>query len=163
MRKAPESGGLFVEARTSAHVDLLLQVLHLALQGADVAGHLRTEGIELGSAGADAMIVVRQPDVSRYGGVEVDGAGFVSAFHEKSESSRGGWINAGICALRAEHFTCWSGQRMSLEKDVFPKLVAARLLRAVPLESDFIDIGIPEDYLRFCRWQGSGREGRLCN
>jgi D-glycero-alpha-D-manno-heptose 1-phosphate guanylyltransferase len=118
---------------------------------------------ELGSAGADAIIVVRQADVSRYGEVEVDGAGFVSAFREKSDSSGGGWINAGICALRAEHFTCWTGQSMSLEKDVFPKLLAARLLRAVPLESDFIDIGIPEDYLRFCRWQEGGREGRLCN
>jgi D-glycero-alpha-D-manno-heptose 1-phosphate guanylyltransferase len=118
---------------------------------------------ELGSAGADAMIVVRQTDVSRYGQVEVDNAGFVSAFREKAESSGEGWINAGICTLRAEHFANWNGQRLSLEKDVFPKLLAARLLRAVPLETDFIDIGIPEDYLRFCRWQESGREGRLCN
>ena len=118
---------------------------------------------ELGTAGADAIMVVRQKDVSRYGEVEVDDAGFVSAFREKSVSRGSGWINAGICLLRAEHFTYWNGQRMSLEKDVFPKLLAARLLRAVPLESDFIDIGIPEDYLRFCRWQEGGREGRLCN
>ncbi len=118
---------------------------------------------ELGSVGADAMVVVRQTDVSRYGQVEVDDTGFVSAFREKGESRGGGWINAGICALRADHFTSWDGQRMSLEKDVFPKLLAARLLQAVPLESDFIDIGIPEDYLRFCQWQESGREGSLCN
>src|SRR5690606_22437378 len=34
--------------RLSTCVELLLQVLHLALQGIDVAGHLRAEGVELG-------------------------------------------------------------------------------------------------------------------
>ncbi|MFC5299807.1 sugar phosphate nucleotidyltransferase [Azospira restricta] len=118
---------------------------------------------ELESAGADAMIVVRQADVSRYGQVEVDDAGFVCAFREKGESRGAGWINAGLCALQAEHFTAWDGQRLSLEKDVFPKLLAARRLRAVPLESDFIDIGVPEDYRRYCRWQERDREGKLCS
>ena len=118
---------------------------------------------ELGSVGADAMIVVRQADVSRYGQVEVDGTGFVHSFREKGETTGSGWINAGMCALRAEHFTAWNGYRLSLEKDVFPKLLAARQLRAVPLESDFIDIGVPEDYRRFCRWQERGREGNLCS
>lgn len=118
---------------------------------------------ELGSAGADAMIVVRQTDVSRYGQVDIDDTGLVRSFREKGESEGAGWINAGMSLLRAEHFAAWDGQRLSLEKDVFPKLLAVRRLRAVPLESDFIDIGIPEDYLRFCRWQESGREGRLCS
>lgn len=118
---------------------------------------------ELGSTGADAMIVVRQADVSRYGQVEVDSAGFVRVFREKGESKGAGWINAGMCALRAEHFTAWDGQRLSLEKDVFPKLLAARWLRAVSLESDFIDIGVPEDYRRYCRWHECNREGKLCS
>ena len=41
--------GLFY-SRCLARADLLLQVLHLALQGADITRHLRTEGIELGRA-----------------------------------------------------------------------------------------------------------------
>jgi D-glycero-alpha-D-manno-heptose 1-phosphate guanylyltransferase len=142
-------------------------VRHLGLEGQFLVTNADTwlgSGVhELGSVGADAMIVVRQPDVSRYGQVEVDGAGFVRAFREKGESRGEGWINAGLCALRAEHFTAWDGKRLSLEKDVFPKLLAARRLRAVPLDSGFIDIGVPEDYLQFCRWQESGREGKLCS
>jgi len=118
---------------------------------------------ELGQVGADAMIVVRQADVSRYGQVEVDDVGFVRAFREKCKSAGAGWINAGMSLLRAEHFAGWDGQRLSLETEVFPKLLSLRRLRAVSLESGFIDIGIPEDYLRFCRWQESGREDKLCS
>lgn len=117
---------------------------------------------ELERAGADAMAVVGQPDVSRYGQVEFDGRGYVKAFREKGDASGQGWINAGLCALRADHFKTWDGGRLSLEREVFPRLLAAGTLRAVPLESDFIDIGVPEDYERFCLWQQGGREGRLC-
>lgn len=118
---------------------------------------------ELADAGSDTMVVVRQEEVSRYGLVEIDDIGFVCGFREKGGSSGAGWINAGMGLFRAEHFRKWNGQRLSLEKDVFPELIAARLLKVLPLESDFIDIGVPADYLRFCRWQESGREGGLCN
>lgn len=117
---------------------------------------------ELLSAGANTMLVVRQQDVSRYGKVDIDRNRLVIAFREKGESKGAGWINAGMSMLKAEHFTGWDGERLSLEKDIFPHLLATEGLYAVPLESDFIDIGIPEDYRRFCRWQTSGREGKLC-
>lgn len=117
---------------------------------------------ELQRAGADAMAVIGQPDVSRYGQVEFDAGGRVQAFREKGDASGQGWINAGRCVLRAGHFEAWDGQRLSLEREVFPRLLAAGSLRAVPLDSDFIDIGVPEDYERFCLWQQGGREGRLC-
>lgn len=118
---------------------------------------------ELANAGSDTMVVVRQEEVSRYGLVEIDDAGFVCGFREKGESRGAGWINAGMGLFRAEHFRKWNGQRLSLEKDVFPELIAARQLKVLPLESDFIDIGVPADYLRFCHWQESGREGNLCS
>lgn len=118
---------------------------------------------ELASAGSDTMVVVRQEEVSRYGLVDIDDAGFVCGFREKGESRGAGWINAGMGLFRAEHFRKWNGQRLSLEKDVFPELLTARQLKVLPLESDFIDIGVPADYLRFCRWQESGRDGSLCN
>lgn len=118
---------------------------------------------ELREAGADAMLVVRQPDVSRYGQVDFDSAGYVSAFCEKSESQGTGWINAGMCMLQTAHFHAWDGQCLSLEKVVFPKLLAGGQLRAVPISTDFIDIGVPQEYERFCRWQVGGREDKLCN
>lgn len=140
-------------------------VKQLGLQGNLMVANADTwlgSGVcELFSAGADSMVVVQQADVSRYGQVEVDNAGFIRAFNEKGEKCGEGWINAGMCSLRAEMFAEWDGRRLSLEKDIFPELLASGSLRAVPLESDFIDIGVPEDYLRFCRWQESGREARL--
>jgi len=118
---------------------------------------------ELAITGANSLVVVQQADASRYGRVEVDETGCVRSFLEKTDRSESGWINAGMYALGAEIFSEWNGQRMSLEMDVFPKLLAERRLRAVPMESDFIDIGVPEDYFRFCRWQKGGRKGKLCN
>jgi D-glycero-alpha-D-manno-heptose 1-phosphate guanylyltransferase len=118
---------------------------------------------ELTKHGADSIVVVRQKSLVRYGMVEINDAGIVLAFREKGESNGPGWINAGMGLLKAEYFRKWDGQRLSLEKDIFPRLLSKRQLRAIPLESDFIDIGVPEDYLRFCEWQKHKREGRLCN
>ena len=42
----------FSVATYSACVNLLLQVLHLRLQGADIAGHMRAEGVKLSGAAA---------------------------------------------------------------------------------------------------------------
>jgi D-glycero-alpha-D-manno-heptose 1-phosphate guanylyltransferase len=117
----------------------------------------------LTNAGSETMVVVRREEVSRYGLVDIDDKGFVCGFREKGESTGAGWVNAGMGLFRAEHFRKWDGQRLSLEKDVFPKLLSARQLKALPLRSDFIDIGVPADYLRFCCWQQGGREGSLCN
>ena len=118
---------------------------------------------ELCFATADTMAVVRCDDVSRYGLVDIDEDGMVLSFREKGTSRGPGWINAGMGVFQAEHFREWNGERLSLEKDVFPKLVAGKELRALTLGSDFIDIGIPEDYWRFCHWHASGCEGSLCN
>ena len=35
---------------------------------------------------------------------------------------------------------------------MFPRLVAARQLRSIKLSDEFIDIGVPEDYIKFCDW-----------
>ena len=40
-------------------------------------------------------------------------------------------------------------------------MVSAKALKAVALKTEFIDIGIPEDYFRFCRWIGSNMAGTL--
>jgi D-glycero-alpha-D-manno-heptose 1-phosphate guanylyltransferase len=55
----------------------------------------------------------------------------------------------------------WQGQSFSLERELFPSLVKSRMLKAVPLETDFIDIGVPEDYYHFCRWIATGRKTAL--
>jgi len=118
---------------------------------------------ELMRSVAPAMAVVQLADVSRYGQVHFDHAQRVSAFAEKNGQCAVGWINAGLCHLNAELFKNWDGQPFSLERDLFSTLVQNRRLTAVPLQTDFIDIGVPADYHRFCRWVATGRQDTLCN
>jgi len=117
---------------------------------------------ELTASYAPAMAVVKLEDSSRYGQVQFDDSHRVTAFMEKDALGAPGWINAGLCRLRTDMFDNWDGARFSLEKKTFPALVQRGELRAVAIEPDFIDIGIPEDYQRFCRWIEAGRKSTLC-
>lgn len=112
---------------------------------------------------AAAMAVVNLADVSRYGQVHFDHDLCVTAFAEKNGQCAAGWINAGLCHLNAELFKNWNGQPFSLERELFETLVQNRSLTAVLLQTDFIDIGVPADYHRFCRWVATGRQDPLCN
>lgn len=118
---------------------------------------------ELMQSAAPAMAVVNLPDVSRYGQVHFDPSNHVTAFSEKKNQCAAGWINAGLCHLSAGLFKDWDGQPFSLERKLFAKLVQNRSLTAIPLQIDFIDIGVPADYYRFCRWGEAGRQIPLCN
>jgi NDP-sugar pyrophosphorylase family protein len=109
-----------------------------------------------------AMAVVELPDAARYGRVQFDQRHRVTAFQEKNNKQDSGWINAGLCQLNAELFQGWDHLPFSLERLTFPAMVAGAKLKAVTLQTDFIDIGIPDDYFRFCRWIKVGRKGALC-
>ncbi len=103
-----------------------------------------------------AMAIISVGNTGRYGSVAVEGSKIVS-FSEKKDSQGVGWINAGLYHLEASQFDAWKGGPFSLEQNLFPELVRSGRLHAVLLETDFIDIGVPEDYHRFCRWIESGR------
>jgi len=111
------------------------------------------------AAGAPAMAVVRLDNPERYGRVHWE-RGKVISFAEKSGGGEPGWINAGLYHLQAAHFQDWDGRPFSAERDLFPALVRAGQLQAVELQTEFIDIGIPADYSRFCRWIEAGKAGR---
>lgn len=117
---------------------------------------------ELTALPAPSMAVVQLEDTSRYGQVQFDDRLRVSAFAEKNGVGGPGWINAGLCRLRADIFKNWDGARLSLERQIFAELARRGELQVVAIEPDFIDIGIPEDYLRFCDWVKTGRKSRLC-
>jgi NDP-sugar pyrophosphorylase family protein len=118
-------------------------------------------GIEAVSAASPpALGVVMVSDCNRYGAVQIEGDE-VGAFAEKQYSSGPGWINAGLYHLNCELFADWNAEPFSLESNLFPNLVAARQLRAVSVQSEFLDIGIPQDYFRFCRWIESNKVAAL--
>jgi len=107
-----------------------------------------------------AIAVVKVENSERYGSVETQ-SGRIIRFEEKQKSVGAGEINAGLYRLHAKLFHEWNGEPFSLESQLLPKLANAGQLEAIRLETDFIDIGIPEDYFRFCRWVESGKAGSL--
>jgi D-glycero-alpha-D-manno-heptose 1-phosphate guanylyltransferase len=86
---------------------------------------------------------------SRYGTLTLLGDKVLS-FNEKLGIPVPGWINAGCYVLAPNIFRNWDGNAFSLEHDLLPKLVDSVELSAVRLNCQLIDIGIPEDYFKFC-------------
>lgn len=107
---------------------------------------------EVRQENSPSIAVLNVPDASRYGSVKFNEGGLITAFIEKSELVGKGWINAGLNHLHTDLFKDWDHQPFSLERDKFPLWASQGILKAVPLEFSFIDIGIPDDYFRFCRW-----------
>jgi D-glycero-alpha-D-manno-heptose 1-phosphate guanylyltransferase len=116
---------------------------------------------EVKMASAPAMLVVKVEDVGRYGEVVFDDGHKVKAFVEKRVNPSVGWINAGMTLMNTGIFNGWNGRPFSLEAATYPQLVMNRSLSAVTIQTDFIDIGIPEEYARFCRWLESGKRVAL--
>lgn len=117
---------------------------------------------ELMSLPAPAITMVRLKDTLRYGRVEFNDAHRVTAFLEKNPQNGEGWVNAGMYRLSSELFRDWDGVGFSLEKKTLLELVNQGRLFAVELDAAFIDIGIPEDYERFCRLVKAGLISNLC-
>jgi D-glycero-alpha-D-manno-heptose 1-phosphate guanylyltransferase len=115
---------------------------------------------QIAEARAPAMAVVWVENSDRYGSVRVE-QNSIAGFVEKHNCAGAGWINAGLYKLHAAQFKNWNNQPFSLERDLFPEMANTGRLMAIPLETEFIDIGLPEDYFRFCRWIESERSSVL--
>jgi NDP-sugar pyrophosphorylase family protein len=95
--------------------------------------------------GGPAIVLTRVPDTTRYGRVDVDDDGRVTAFREKGIAGPG-WINAGIYFLPDEIVRALPSGASSLERDLFSRLAANGRLRGYRGGGPFLDIGIPETY-----------------
>lgn len=97
------------------------------------------------SDSVSAVIAVkRMRDFERYGTVDVDAGGTLTAFHEKRPCEEG-LISAGVYLLRRDALNNMP-EKFSLESDYFERVVADGALLAVERAGGFIDIGVPEDY-----------------
>lgn len=98
---------------------------------------------------AEATIaLVEVSNASRYGRVETDERGWVKSFREKSEQQAKGLINGGVYMFEPsvmEHIV--ESQAVSLEREVLPAQISRGLL-AFQTDGYFIDIGIPDDFVR---------------
>lgn len=99
------------------------------------------------------MAVIEVSDRSRYGGVEFS-SGRVSGFAEKGKVGSG-LINAGFYRLHRNALGSLNpGEAFSFEATILPSLARQGQLGAAKIEGEFTDIGLPEDYFRFCKKYG---------
>jgi len=90
-------------------------------------------------------------DPSAFGVVESDAEGIVRRFVEKPGPGEtdSNLINAGTYVFEPEVLDLiGAGQRVSVERDTFPRLVAEARLAAVATDDYWLDAGRPELYLR---------------
>lgn len=99
-----------------------------------------------GSDAAGLLVVYanRLSDTSVKNNVDVDAAGYVTRY-EKDSPDRLGYVEAGVLAFRREVISMIASEgAVSLEKEIFPRLIGARRLIAQITTQRFYDIGTPE-------------------
>lgn len=102
------------------------------------------------------LAAVTVPNRSRYGSVRLDGKSRITAFLEKSRESKDRGleidkhlINGGIYIVERKLLKMIRGSgSVSLEKDVFPSLLAKKSVYGFTTDAYFLDIGVPEDLRR---------------
>jgi mannose-1-phosphate guanylyltransferase len=143
-----DTAGAIRFAATTAGLDETFVVVNGdVLTGLDitalVAFHRRSQ--------AEATIALTPvEDPSAFGVVPTDPDGRVIAFIEKppKDEAPTNLINAGTYVLEPSVLDSIATQgRVSIERETFPKLVAAGRLFAMASESDWVDAGVPATYL----------------
>jgi mannose-1-phosphate guanylyltransferase len=125
--------------------DRFLAVNGDVLTDLDLAALIRAHD-DLGARATLALYPV--DDSAAYGLVTVDPDGWVEDFVEKSGESVPGEVNAGVyCLERSVLELVPPGREVSIEREVFPRLVGGGLA-ARRLEGYWMDIGTPERYLQ---------------
>lgn len=102
--------------------------------------------------GAEATISLTPvDDPSRYGVVPTDDSGRVLGFVEKPPIGEAptNWINAGTYVMEPKVLDrIDADRRVSVEREIFPALVADNALWAVKSDSYWVDAGTPQTYLQ---------------
>jgi D-glycero-D-manno-heptose 1,7-bisphosphate phosphatase len=98
------------------------------------------------------LLLTNSPDSSRYGAVEIDKAGRIVSFIEKTriKEQEEGLINTGCYLVSKTILGYIKTLPCSLEQDIFPLLSELRLLEGRIENGAFLDIGIPSA-LEFAR------------
>jgi D-glycero-alpha-D-manno-heptose 1-phosphate guanylyltransferase len=139
------TGGAIKFAGSFATTDQLLVMNGDSYCGADLRAYVDWH---VASKNDASLMLAKVNDASRYGTVELDGKSNVKAFLEKRPEGGPGYINAGVYLLRRDMLEKIPDGSCSIERDVFPNLIANWTIKGWVADGPFIDIGIPEDYAR---------------
>ena len=96
-------------------------------------------------ASQSSILIANVKNAARFGRVILDQKRNVLSFAEKDGFITPGLINAGLCSLNIDDLNLPNKLKFSLESDVLIPLAHASKLKAIISDTNFFDIGIPED------------------
>lgn len=97
------------------------------------------------------IALTKTNDAQRYGKVELDDSKKVISFSEKSNVPTSNYVNGGIYIMNHEAISLIEPHKnASFEKEVIPKILKKYDIYGFESNGYFIDIGIPDDYKKFC-------------
>lgn len=98
--------------------------------------------------GVATMLLSKVDDVRRFGYVEIDDKSKVINFVEKPKFSKGGLVSAGLFIFEPTIFDYIEKRKkyVTLEEDVFPKLIDSGKLFGFIHSGYWVDVGSPQDY-----------------
>lgn len=101
------------------------------------------------SMNADCTLALKSMEnIERYGVVELNSNSTIASFKEKQFYAKG-FINGGIYILKKDIFELEGfPEKFSFETDYLQKYYSQRRIYGLVQDGYFIDIGIPEDYLK---------------
>lgn len=99
---------------------------------------------------ANATLALRKMDnTGRYGRVGLNRNKRIIGFTEKNENAGPGFISGGVYIMdKSFLMEPWFRGKFSIEKDCFERYYAESKMYGFPVDGYFLDIGIPEDYLK---------------
>lgn len=90
------------------------------------------------------LVVTRIEEAGRFGTVEFDEDGRVTAFKEKAQHDAG-WINGGVYLVNKALFDCIPAhQTFSLERELFPAWIREGRVQSITCPPPLLDMGTPE-------------------
>lgn len=108
------------------------------------------QALQAAQRGAELTLTLKRvDDVGRFGAVELDPAGRIIGFHEKSSAAGAGLINAGIYVVERSLFRLAPpNPRFSFETEIMQKCFSTTVMHGYVTDALFIDIGLPEEFRR---------------
>ncbi|WP_455277892.1 nucleotidyltransferase family protein [[Eubacterium] cellulosolvens] len=100
------------------------------------------------------VVLVKVKEPSRFGLAEQGKNDAITDFIEKPKKivSETTWVNAGVYVLSTKILKrIRAGRKVSLEKDIFPKLAREKSVYGFTYDGYWSDVGTQSDYIKVCR------------
>jgi D-glycero-alpha-D-manno-heptose 1-phosphate guanylyltransferase len=109
-------------------------------------------GFHFEKRGLCSIVLAHVPNGSQYGEVTTAEDGRVTAFLEKQALEREAWVNGGVYMMQREVLRMEPPDApFSLERELFPRLVAMKEIWGMRGTGRLLDIGTPERYAEALR------------